>query len=310
MAQHREPGTRKRCGFTLVELLVVIAIVALLVAMLLPVLEKSRDAARVVLCGANLRQLAFAGAGTYAIDYKGVMVPCVGWKPNRSIYNGTRGLGLDPHLYPSSDPIVPTDAEHGWGAMGIELLDPSNPVGRSPTDMPTDFWSIAYCPGNKARGGRWRSSIYNMGYSEPDYTINAWVSSSARRVAGDPTTGYLMQTRADAVRNPSHKFLYIETHNSWIWGGFWGWTNVMPVNGFSSWVSQDVMINRPLLRYDYGGGERAISYPRHLAGFNASFIDGHVEYIRDDGALTGPWYNPTTASDLATMYSYFDVKAP
>ena len=49
----------KRSGFTLVELLVVIAVIALLVAILIPVLRNSKQRARAVSCSSNIRQLAF-----------------------------------------------------------------------------------------------------------------------------------------------------------------------------------------------------------------------------------------------------------
>ncbi len=63
------PSRRVYCGFTLIELLVVIGIIALLIAILLPVLSSVRGVGRSAVCLSNMRTLA-QSANTFAVDHK------------------------------------------------------------------------------------------------------------------------------------------------------------------------------------------------------------------------------------------------
>ena len=161
--RRRFPGPGSRCGgssagrlgFTLIELLVVIAIIAILAALLLPVLSRARAEAQRIQCVNNQKQLILSWA-LYYNDNRDVLVLNGGDQavassyPHLWVYGGNHG-----------DPETLTNSQYLIGA-NYALLAPFLPA-----------FQIYKCPADSSRwpvGGRNVNELRS-------YSLNCYVGT-------------------------------------------------------------------------------------------------------------------------------------
>lgn len=157
----------RRKGFTLIELLVVIAIIALLVSILLPSLQKAKDAAKSAVCCSNVK-----GIHTIAQLY-------------RNDYNGfLPALSGDKHW---ANPVVKTQNATGGGCM-VQLQ--AYEAGYEKPDEDVEFKSELFvCPEERdpqrlmPRGDEGKTSYYP---AKHPFTSAAKDSDDVKRVAIQP----------------------------------------------------------------------------------------------------------------------------
>jgi prepilin-type N-terminal cleavage/methylation domain-containing protein len=227
-----------RCGFTLIELLVVIAIIAILAALLLPALSRSKRHALNVACLNNQKQLTLCWL-MYSNDHNDRM------PPNNSVYDISTGQpipGLD-----LSQTWCPGNTRLDTNTANIEkgylfTYNRSAAIYRCPADR--SFVELG--PGVTLPIPRTRS--YNMSQS---------INGISGPIAGVHSLWWIPSyQRLSEIKNPAEIFVFIDVHEDGILDALFG---IPPPE--SSW--EGIWFDLPA--------------NRHNQGCSLSFADGRSE---------------------------------
>jgi prepilin-type N-terminal cleavage/methylation domain-containing protein len=222
-------------GFTLIELLVVIAIIAILIGLLLPAVQKVREAAARAQCQNNLKQMALATVNCCDTN-QGKMPPAIGTYPSIhvSANNGEGGVMFFILPYMEQQNLYNLT----FSATDTGIPDPGNSAtGGRNGGLPTYVaWNaqnltgpkIFYCPSDATVGQGW--SIPTTKNIQTSYAYNGqvfvigydWGWGSQRRYPSaitDGTSNTIMFTEKVASAASSTSWTYDVGINLWAdWG--------------------------------------------------------------------------------------------
>ena len=179
---------QKTKGFTLIELLVVIAVIGLLLAVMMPALNKARDLGKRLICAANLRTMGL-GLKLYADAHDDWYVPCI--------------------------ERIDLDYESTW-TYWPENQDFRKVVGYK--DMQSDYenWNAPkeyLCPSDKVSNKEFIDYINNWNnYLSYGYNITDWFHPNSNWF-NMSYTGH----KSTFIKNPSGEMIWGESNDWWFW---------------------------------------------------------------------------------------------
>jgi prepilin-type N-terminal cleavage/methylation domain-containing protein/prepilin-type processing-associated H-X9-DG protein len=295
--------TGQRRGFTLIELLVVIAIIAVLIGLLLPAVQKVREAASRMACANNLKNLGLA-AHNYHDAQKKFPPGAVGpFTPSFPQYLQLKHHGLGTYLLP----YLEQDAlfrQYSWdvswfdppnqlavntqlriwqcpSAESNRIVDGSLPTIAPPPEAPSN--GTAAC-GDYAGMGVVDAGLVLAGVIDPPggprdergHYEGVFPINRATRLIDITDGASATILMAECAGRPQLWRGRVQIPNLWLTGGPWASRNLLWGRG----ASADGTAFFGTCAVNCTNDREVYSF--HPGGANVVFADGHVRFLRAD----------------------------
>lgn len=294
--QHGHHPSRVRSAFTLIELLVVIAIIAILIALLVPAVQKVRDAAARMQCGNNLKQIGL-GLHNYHGTWKR-LPPGLSWTAPTSYYTGARHSWF-PLLLPFVDQeplfnILPQPQTQNLGWTPWFSTQANDPAG--PTRV---VLSLFLCPtddGAFTQTQPW--GVFTMGNYHAFFgganLGQATTLSGGKRGAFGVNWGARLGDISDGSSNTLFMGEYLRSRGTsndqrgLHWGDQPGYGHIYaalnpnttsPDTLYTGYCNNQPSLNLPCISGDGGPNNTAASRSKHFGGVHVLMGDGVVRFV-------------------------------
>ena len=280
-------SSARRSAFTLIELLVVIAIIAILIGLLLPAVQKVREAAARMSCSNNAKQLILATHGYHDVNLQFPVSAAPGYVDNNSVNTPSWSWLVRVMPY-----MELGNLQKATGALGANIdsnptavaspvkafLCPSDTAyaGQPRTDTNVTGFSLGVTNYKGVSGSFWEWGTFATGNG--GYAPNAGLDSGNGWLF---RSNYLKPRNFASITDGTSNTLFVgedipefNQHNSWAhFNGCTG-TTAIPPNNANLTASRTDWNNRYSFR------------SRHTSGLNFAFGDGRVAFITNSIALT------------------------